>query len=54
MKIRTDYSREWREWFATTEDYCGCPDCHDTKHPVGRGYTEDDAIADLQQRLADQ
>jgi hypothetical protein len=30
--------------------YCGCPECH---HPVGRGKTEQEAIDDLMEQLAE-
>ncbi len=56
MKIRTDYvfppipSRNF-DWAAyDDETYCGCEECH---CPMGRGPTEQIAIDDLLEQIAE-
>jgi hypothetical protein len=36
------------DWAAYDDDDCMCPECHPT---IGRGATEAEAIADLQEQL---
>lgn len=56
MKITTDY---WRkpiptnkaDWTAWDADRCGCRECH---QPVGYGATEAEALADLNEKMAEE